>query len=370
MDKILEQDLMPIEDETPGALAPVGDNSESDLEEVEGDIEAEEMGESDYQYVLTVEQEDAEDGQNLEPEFTFLLTPKEIAEEEENDELEQIEDTSANIEGAQAPEASVAPAPAAPLPESVLVDLEPIMEQGEGAIMPAGGENTPPPPAPDAAPAPMEEPLPEGEPELEEVEPVRLSAEEIKGFLESGDVDIKFSIDEETEFTIEEAIDFLKIYPDSEIFVTIKSDLDEFKEKLDEFLSEKGEESVEAGTETQNVEVDNEGESLDLKNTPQANPATPQPQQESFSIFNIRGKKNLPDGIYIGHLAENKLYGRIEVKLTANKLVIDKDVFELKENINIAEAKDKETIGLVLNENEVEKLVKVLEEKSDIKVNL
>jgi len=91
MDKILEQDLMPIEDETPGALAPVGDNSESDLEEVEGDIEAEEMGESDYQYVLTVEQEDAEDGQNLEPEFTFLLTPKEIAEEEENDELEQIE---------------------------------------------------------------------------------------------------------------------------------------------------------------------------------------------------------------------------------------------------------------------------------------
>jgi len=205
---------------------------------------------------------------------------------------------------------------------------------------------------------------------LEEVEPVRLSAEEIKGFLESGDVDIKFSIDEETEFTIEEAIDFLKIYPDSEIFVTIKSDLDEFKEKLDEFLSEKGEESVEAGTETQNVEVDNEGESLDLKNTPQANPATPQPQQESFSIFNIRGKKNLPDGIYIGHLAENKLYGRIEVKLTANKLVIDKDVFELKENINIAEAKDKETIGLVLNENEVEKLVKVLEEKSDIKVNL
>ncbi|MFA5031333.1 MAG: hypothetical protein WC495_07160, partial [Patescibacteria group bacterium] len=362
--KLLEQDLEPIQDEVPEDSAPI--DSDLDLEEFSD--EAEEMGENDYQYVLTVEQEDAEDGQNLEPEFTFLLTPKEAAEEEGNDELEQIEDTSADIEGAQAPEASVAPAPAAPLPESVWSDLEPLTEQGEGAIMPAGGENTPPPPPADAAPAPVEEPLPEGEPELEEVEPIRLSAEDIKGFLESGDVELKFSIDEETEFSIEEAIDYLKLYPDSEIYVTVKSDLAEFKEKLDEFLAGKEEGEVEAATETQNVEVDNEGESLDLKNTPQANPATPQPQQESFSIFNIRGKKNLPDGIYIGHLAENKLYGRIDVKLTASKLVIDKDVFELKENLDIAEAKDKETIGLVLNENEVEKLVKVLEEKADIRV--
>jgi hypothetical protein len=367
MDKILEiGDLEPIQDEVPEDSAPI--DSDLDLEEFSD--EAEEMGENDYQYVLTVEQEDTEDGQNLEPEFTFLLTPKEAAEEEENDALEQIEDTSANIEGAQAPEASVAPAPAAPLPESVWADLEPLTEQGEGAIMPAGGENTPPPPPADAVPAPAEEPLPEGEPELEEVEPIRLSAEDIKGFLESGDVELKFSIDEETEFSIEEAIDYLKLYPDSEIYVTVKSDLAEFKEKLDEFLSGKEEGEVEAATETQNVEVGNDGESLDLKNTPQANPATPQPQQESFSIFNIRNKKNLPDGIFLGHLKENKLYGRIDLKLTENKLIIDKEIFELKEKVNITEAKDKETIGFILKEEDVDRLVNFLKEKADIIIKL
>lgn len=369
---ILEQnDLEPIQGEAPvPPAAPMEDGLEEFPEE--GDEGGEdEMGEQDYQYILTVKQQEESEGDaNLEPEFTFVLTPKEAEGEEVEGELESIEDISAGIEGAQAPAPSVAPAP---LPESILTDLEPIMEQ-EAVLGAAGGENTAPPAVP-AAPAPetlppAEEPLPEGEGELEEAEPIDISEEDLKGFLEGSDVELKFSIDEETEFTLEEAVDYLKLYPDTEVFVTVSGDVEEFKEKLDEFLSGKESATEEATTEDQNMMVDNEGESLDLKNTPQANPATPEVQNESFSILNFRDKKNLPDGIYIGHIKENKLYGRIDVKLTEGKIVIDKEIFELAKKVNIAEAKDKEDIELTLKESEVERFVKLLEDKADIKIKL
>jgi len=255
------------------------------------------------------------------------------------------------------------------LPESVWKDLEPITEQ-EAPISAAAGENTPPPAPADAAPAPEGEmPLPEEEPELE-VATVELSAEDLKTFIEGSGVELIFSIDEETEFSIDEAVDYLKLYPDTEVFVKVKGDLEEFKTKLDEFTAGKEEASAEAETEEQNVMVDNEGESLDLKNTPQANPATPQVSNESFSIYNFKDKKNLPDGIYIGHIKENNLYGRIDVKLTADKIIIDKEVFELKEKVNISESRDKETIELSLKEEDVAKFTKLLDEKADIKVKL
>jgi len=372
MEKIFEQDLEPIQGEAPvEPAAPMGDADLEDVPTDKDDFGSDDMGEQDYQYILTVKQQEESEGDaNLEPEFTFVLTPKEEEGEETEDELEAIEDTSAGIEGAQAPAPSVAPAPA-PLPESVLTDLEPIMEQ-EAVLAAAGGENTAPPAVPAAPEAlpPAEEPIPEGEGELEEAEPIDISEEDLKGFLEGSDVELKFSIDEETEFTLEEAVDYLKLYPDTEVYVTVGGDIEEFKEKLDEFLSGKESATEEATTEEQNMMVDNEGESLDLKNTPQANPATPEVQSESFSIFNFKNKKTLPDGIYIGHLKENKLYGRIDIKLTADKVIIDKEIFELTEKINIAEAKDKEDIELTLKESEVERFVKLLEDKADIKVKL
>jgi hypothetical protein len=364
--KNISEDLQPVEDTPPTPELPIDD---LDLEEVAGEEGAEGEGGKDYQYTLTVKQGDEEGEENLEPSFTFILTPKEEEGEEMEDELESIEDTSAGIEGAQAPQPSVAPE-AAPLPESVLTDLEPITEQ-EGVMGPAGGENTPPPPAPpDAAPLPEEQPLPEEEPELDEVAPVELSEEDLKSFIEGSEIEIKFSIDEETEFTLDEAVDYLKLYPDTEVFVAIQGDLEEFKTKLDEFTAGQEEATDEAATEDQNVMVNDQGETLDMTNTPQANPATPQVQQESFSIFNMKGKKNLPDGIYIGHLTENKLYGRIDLKLTSNKLIIDKDVFELDNQVNIKEAKEKEAIELMLKEADVKKLVGILEAKADITVKL
>ena len=371
MKNIFEQDLMPIEDnpsETPGM--PEADLDLEPLPGEEGEEDSEEMGETDYQYIMTVKQEDSGEGEkNLEPDFTFILTPKEAEGEEAEGDLESIDDVGANIENSQAPAQSV-PAPAAPLPESVLTDLIPITEQ-EAPIPPAGGENTPPAAPADVppVPAPAEEPLPEGEPELDEVA-IEMKQEDLKSFIDGSETEIKFSIDEETEFSIDEAIDYLKLYPDTEVFVTVAGDLEEFKEKLDEFQSGKEEGLAEVGGEEQNMMVDNQGETLDLKNTPQANPATPQVSNESFSIFNFKNKKNLPDGIYIGHIAENKLYGRIDVKLTADKLIIDKDIFELVEKVNIAEAKEKESISLSLKESEIEKLVELLKQKADITVKL
>jgi len=359
---LIEQgDLEPIEGDT--SKTPDLPIDDLDLEEITNN-EDEEMGDKEYQYTLTVKQQGDDEGEkNLEPEFVFILTPKGEEEETEGD-LETIEDTSAGIENTQAPETSVAPAA---LPESVWNDLETITEQ-EAPISAAGGENTPPPPAAPAQEA-SPEPLPEEEPELEPTT-TELSEEEIKSFIDGSGVEIKFSMDEETEFSIEEAIDYLKIYPDTEIFVTVSGDLEEFKTKLDEFQSEKEGALEEAGTEEQNVMVDNEGETLDMKNTPQANPATPTVPRESFSVFNMRNKKNLPDGIYVAHLLENKLYGRIDLKLTSGKLVIGNEVFALEEKLNIAESKGKESIELVLKESDVENLVKILNEKADIIVKL
>jgi hypothetical protein len=357
METILEQDLQPVEDTQPTPDLPIDD---LDLEEV---IEGGD-GKVDYQYVLTVKSEDEEtDTQELEPSYIFLLTPKEEEGEEANNELEEIEDTSANIEATQAPQASVSPSPA--LPESVLTDLEPITEN-EAPISAAGGENTPAatatPPAPETPPT---EPMPEEEPELEEAS-TEFSAEDLKSFIETSDMEIKFTIDEETEFSIDEAMDYLKLYPDTEVFVTIKGDLEEFKNKLEEFTSDKVEQQQTAETEEQNVMVDNEGETLDLKNTPTANPASPTAPRESFSIHNLKGHKNMTDGIYIGHIAENKLYGRIELKLTPDKIIVDKDVFSLNTPINITEAKGKENIDITLVATDVDKFLSLIKEKSDI----
>jgi hypothetical protein len=356
MNTLLEQDLEPVEDTQGTPDLPIDD---LDLEEV---IEGGE-GEVDYQYLLTVKQEeDISDNKNLEPTYTFMLTPKEEEGEEAEGDLEAIEDTSADIENAQAPQASVA-APNPALPESVMSDLEPITEQ-EAPISAAGAENTPAATAtPAEAPAPA--PGPEEEPELEEAG-TELSQEDLKSFIESSDIDIKFSIDEETEFNIDEAMDYLKLYPDTEIFVTVKGDVEEFQEKLDEFVSGKAAATEEVGTEEQNMMVNNEGESLDLKNTPTANPATPTAPRESFSIQNLKGNKKVVDGIYIGHVSENKLYGRIDLKLTPDKLIIDKNIFSLNTPINIEEAKKKESIDIILKESEVDKLLDVLKEKSEI----
>lgn len=365
MDKILEQDLEPLAPEPEKPAIPLDD---VDLEEITG---GEEEGGADYQYTLTVkQQEDAEGDKSLEPDFTYILTPKEEEGEETEDDLESIEDTSTGIENAQAPQASVAPAAPA-LPESVWHDLEPLTEQGEAPIGPAGpADGQVPPPAPPAAVPPAGETPTEEEPELEEAN-VELSQEDLKSFIEGSEIELTFSIDEETEFTLDEAIDYLKLYPDTEVFVKVKGDIDEFKEKLDDFVADKEGGAAETGTEEQNVMVDNEGETLDMKNTPSNPPASPSAvPKESFSVFNFRGKKNLPDGIYIGHLAENKLYGRIDLKLTPGTLVIGKEVFALEEKLNITEAKEKESIELLLKSDDVCNLISVLQEKADIVVKL
>ena len=356
MAKLLEQDLEPVEDTQETPELPIDD---LDLEEVLGGEEEEGV---DYQYTLTVKKEEDEaDTKNLEPSFTFILKPKEEEGEEMDGDLEAIEDASAGIEGAQAPQASVTPG----LPESVMSDLEPITEQ-EAPISAAGGENTPPAmEAPAEAPAPM----PEEEPELEDASGTEFTKEDFKSFMEGSEIEMKFSIDEETEFTVEEALDYLELYPDTEVFVTVKGDVEEFKKKLEEYTSGKASALETAATEEQNVMVNNEGETLDLKNTPSA-PASPSAPKESFSIFNIKNKPNLPDGIYVGHIAENKLYGRIDLKLTPDKLIIDKDVFSLKTQINITEAKATEEIKLSLKDEDVVSLVATLQEKADITINL
>jgi len=364
MEKIIEQDLEPIAPEQDKSI-PLDDL------DLEGVIDGEEGVEGaegqDYQFTLKIKQDDNESDSNIEPTFTFVLTPKEAEGEEAEDDLEQIEDTGEAIEQAQAPEASVA-APAAPLPESVQSDLIPIKEQEGTPIMPQG-EPVPTTPPAEMAPEATEPPL-EEEPELEEDAGTELSEEDLKGFIEGAEIEVKFKIDDETEFNLDEAVDYLKLYPESEIFVVVTGDVGEFQEKLDEFMSGKDEAVAEVETEDQNVMVANDGDSLDLKNTPQANPATPEVSRESFAIFNLRGKKNLPDGIYIAHLAENKLYGRIDVSLTENKLVIGKDVFALNNKLNIAESREKESIELSLKESETEKLLALLKDKADITVKL
>lgn len=372
---ILEQDLGDLEpvEEPINTDQPIDD---LDLEEITGGDE--EMGEKEYQYTLTTKQaaeneEGAPVGDGLEPSFTFILTPREAEEEtplEGEEDLEAIEDTSTDISAAQAPPASTPPAE--PLPESAWGDLEPITEQ---EALPPAAPPAPAAPADPAAPVadtppPAEEPLPEEEPELEEVAPVELSEEDLKSFIEGGEFEIKFSIDEETEFNLDEAIDYLKLYPDTEVFVTIKGDVDEFKTKLDEFTSGKEEATAEAGAEEQNVMVDDQGQSLELSNNSPAAPTPPQVPTESFSIFNIKGKNNLPDGIYIGHLAENRLYGRIDLKLTPKSLVVAEETFSLAEKVDIEKARAEETIPFYLKENEVEKFVKLLEENADIRVKL
>ena len=372
MDKIIEQDLAPVA-ETPKEeeAIPLDD---LDLEEViEGD--SEEMGEKNYQYILTVRQEGTNDGdKNIEPQFTFILKPKEAEEEEDEGDLEKIESASDEIEGAQAPQASLPanqPAPQPALPESKQSDLIPITEQGEGPLQP---ENEPVPTTPpaemsDTAAAPPTEG--EEEPELEDdTGGTELSEEELKSFIEQSDIPAKFYIDEETEFNLDEVVDYLKLYPESEIFVTIEGEPEDFQTKLDDYIGKKDEATEEVQGEEQNVMVTNQGQTLDLKNTPQANPANPEVHRESFSIFNFRGKKNLPDGIYLAYVAENKLYGRIDMKLTPNNLIIDKEVFNLDKEVNITEAKGKETIEITLKEEEVSRLLAQLEKKADIIIRL
>ena len=360
MKNLLEQDLQPIAPEKEEQL-PIDD---LDLEEIVND--GEEKG-GDYQFTLKVKQQDDEDS-NIEPSFTFVLTPKEEEGEEAEDELESIEDISGAIEGAQAPQPSVA-VPAAPLPESVQSDLIPIKEQEGTPIMPQG-EPVPTTPPAEMAPGATEPPVEGEEPELEEDAGTELSQEDLKGFIEGSEMEVKFKIDDEIDFTLDESIDYLKLYPDTEIFVTVVGDIEEFKGKLDEFLSNKEGATAEAETEDQNVMVANDGDTLDLKNTPQANPATPEVSRESFAIFNLKNKKNLPDGIYLAHLKENKLYGRVDLKLTPNKLVIGKEMFNLENEINIKESREKETIELTLKETETEKLLALLKDKADITVKL
>jgi len=346
------EDLEPVEDKELG----------SDLEEITGKVENE-LG---YQYVLNIKEGEKLDENDIEPQYIYMLIP--IEEFEEGGKIEDIEHKSEEINKEESiPQQSspVQTATAFPL-ESKESDLELISEQNDTVTSP----NTATDEVPDKPMGPETDELPETleeeDPGLEEIGD-EFTQEELTDFINQSEMEVKFYIDEDTEFNLEEVLDYLKLYPESDIFMKVENQ-EEFEEKLENFFGEIDKVEGQVESEDQNVMVDQGGKKMNLSSKDET-PIKQPPQNESFSIFNFKGK-NIPDGIYVGDIINENLYGRLDIELTKNTLTIDKKIFNLKEEVDIDKSLNKEKIDLVLKEEDSVKFREFLKEKSDIRIKL
>jgi hypothetical protein len=374
--KLLEQDMPAIPEpekkETEIPLDKVELGGEGDAPSEDGKPEEDLDLEKDYQYTLTFGTKEKTDA-DIEPEAVFYLRKK----EEENPEaidsgLEEIENIEGDINQEQAPTASVDPLQKESVSKEKLIEaenqeLQPLEQQSAPVDAPTAPDTA----SPDATEVPAED-----APELEEEEnpaDAEFSEEDLKTFIESlQDQEIEFFINDETKFNLDEALDYLRLYPDSDIFVSVP-DVEAFETKMGEFKTKTEELNKEASTEDQNVMVDQSGDSVDLnQQANQVQPETPGGvKAEGFSIFNIKGSKKLPDGVYLANLSENMLYGQLkDIKLTKNSMILEKVNFALSNDIDTAKVLGMEEISITLKENtDKEKLLKLLE-NSEIKLQL
>ena len=303
-----------------------------ELEPLEGEEPLEGDVSEDYQYVITIEEVSGEttdapeamvpDGER---QYEFILKPF-TGEEEMEDEFDEMQDVEAGME-TEAPMEDPMAAPTTPMPlESK--ESQKVLE----AIDPTTGQPMEDPMATDPMADPNMgaelEPLDDTELTPEEEitdETYTFTQDELTDFFNTLETNTELYLDEETKFDIEEVIDYLKLYPESEMMVKTL-DPEMFDAKLKEIKEGEQDDLDAAGEELQTVEIG--GENADGQAGAEGGMTGSQPgagstdfPMESFSILNVKNKKNLPDGVYIAALNEGKVYGRFtEIKVMKNNI--------------------------------------------------
>ncbi len=219
--------------------------------------------------------------------------------------------------------------------------------------------------------SPMAEEGLEELPDEEGLEPLENQGEtewnkdDLVDIINSQDFEIKLYIDDETEFSVEEALDYLKLYPDNKIYITVEdeSKFDESiqnkKDAREELLDEIQDEDETITIDTDSMTAPNDGSSGEQKE---------EDVRESFAVIKMVGNKKAPDGVYVGSLKENKIYGNFDsIKLTPTTVKIQENVFKIEQH-NIKESKGKDVINFDVLD--VDKFKEFISEKSKVSIDL
>lgn len=348
------------------------DGAADDLEPIEGEDPLGELDEGmpeDYQYVITIEEKSSETTDapeelvpDEEKEYEFVLK-KYTGEEELETEFDEMEEIEGGFE-----EESPMPLESKKA-ETVLEAIDPAtgMPMDQAPVEPGMAE-----------PMPELEPIEDTELDPEEEiteETYTFTQDELIEFFNAIETDTELYLDEETKFDVEEVVDYLKLYPESEMMVKVQ-DTEAFDVRLQEVKEKEQEGLDDAGDELQTVEVGGDpsgapapGEEASIN---QPNATAVNFPMESFSILNVNNKKNIPDGIYIAALNESKVYGRFKsIKLLKNNLKLDGKLFRVKNDINLTEAVKSESTELIMESSEISKaLLEFLEKKSELVLKL
>ena len=215
----------------------------------------------------------------------------------------------------------------------------------------------------------------EGLDELENEGEYEFDRDELLDFLDTQELEYNMYIDDQTEFAVEEALEYLKLYPDNKIYLKV-DDVVEFEKSIDEFFETDEELTDEIENDEDNVTLDLETlESPDETGDNTENKQSNDVQFESFAAFRMRGKTNLTDGVYVGHLLESKLYGPFkDIKFTSSNVLIKDSKFAIDPmelntlRTKLKESKEDEEINFNLKDGE--KFLNYLKENSEIVIKL
>lgn len=273
--------------------------------------------------------------------YIFSITKKENDLKEDEEELEEIENTESELNSE--------------LPESSIKESKRLINENELEEIDYGGEEE------------LENvDNPEESTELENDENAfsyEFKEDELLDFITSLEIQPVIKSDEDTPISLEEAINYLKLYPERDIYLIFNENEaeDKFETSLNEFKQKLEDTYDDMTSEDNNLVVsnDNQFEFGDEKNI----------QKESvaqFSIMNIKNQKNILDGIYIFPITENnnKLYGKsFKTIFKENKISVNGKEYELMEKINLNENKSKNQIQFkVKNGEEFLKYIKEISE--------
>lgn len=333
----------------------------------QGDSEDQEkMGEEDYQYTLEYISTDesgsgSEDGEVPKDMYKLIrVVPIEEIPEEELEGGEEFIDDMEELD-TETEEPMEKPNPIINR-ESVNSNKKSIKEEAELDLEELNPENDE---------SEKDTFVDEPEEELESVDAeaeYEFNKEEFIKFMDSQEFESNLYIDEDTEFNVEEALDYLKLYPDDKIYIKV-DEMTDFEKSIDEFKAKEEEFGDEVEDEEQHMAIDMETlESPDQEGIDNTENKQELPM-ESFSIFKLKNKKNLPDGIYIGNLNEGKLFGSFNnIKITSSFVMINEEKFYIEKLENLQEAKGKSEIEFKANESST--LLNYLNNNAEIIVKL
>jgi len=341
---------------------------DSELEPLDDNVEpgdTEKMNGEDYQYMLELrDKEEVSDGEEINPDI-FTLTKVNTGNDEEliepmgDEDLEELDEVDEPVnQDSPAEELGLNINPQKESKETRGGSIKEMFDD-EGIPEEEGLEEL------------IDEPIennPEDElVELEDAGETEWTKDEIIEFVNSQDFETILNIDDETEFNIEEALDYLKLYPENKIYVTVEDEA-KFDENMDKFFNKKDVENEEIENEEETITVDTENMELPNEDGSGKNDNKDEIKMESFSIFNLKGKKNVPDGIYVGSLKEEKMYGNFsDVKITSTILMINESKFKIGKH-NLKESKNKEVLDFRMSNTE--DFYKFLKDNSDISIKL